>query len=159
MSESEVPTPHQRRNSEHTKKDASSETSKTPTKNEGSQQSRQSSASGKQPSLTEGEIEQAHEEDTAGCLCPILAKLPHFHWSKYSVLIPYILYLLNRVQERQSADWLAINLHMISGTIHERNSMNRPGKKDVLTVKVFATVPGRGDGGQAGEAIESIGWI
>lgn len=69
-------------NPEHTEKVKSSETSKSSTNNDGKQVSSQNSQSSNQPLWRMREAERAHEEDTAGCWCPIAARLPHFHWSK-----------------------------------------------------------------------------
>ncbi|ESZ94161.1 hypothetical protein SBOR_5439 [Sclerotinia borealis F-4128] len=82
MSDAEARMRKQQRSSEHTKNIADSEISKMPTKDDGDKESSQSSQSSKQPLLREREAEQAHEEDTAGCFCPILSHIPHFHWSK-----------------------------------------------------------------------------
>ncbi|KAG4026370.1 hypothetical protein MFRU_041g00150 [Monilinia fructicola] len=82
MSDTEAQIRKQPESAEHTTKDAKSKISKTPAKNDGKHGSFQSSQSSKQPLLREREADQAHEEDMAGCLCSILAHIPHFHWSK-----------------------------------------------------------------------------
>ncbi|QSZ37420.1 hypothetical protein DSL72_009518 [Monilinia vaccinii-corymbosi] len=122
MSDTDARMRKQSQNIQHTKKDANSKTSHTPTKNDGNQGSFQSSQSSQQPLLREREAEEAHEEDTAGCLCLTLPRLPHF--------------------QRRHAHCLVISLRTKFGTIHERNLTSRLEEEDALIVKIFAIAPG-----------------
>ncbi|KAI9641629.1 hypothetical protein NHQ30_009483 [Ciborinia camelliae] len=80
IAEAEAQMLYQPQHPKQSNKDANSKPPKEPAKNNGNGSS--SSQSSKQPLLRQREADQAHEEDTAGCLCPILAHVPHFHWSK-----------------------------------------------------------------------------
>ncbi|KAF7899617.1 hypothetical protein EAF00_003953 [Botryotinia globosa] len=84
MSEADHQNRRPQGNSEHTNKNSGSDALKIPPKNDNIHRLTQSSRPSEQFLLRsrEREAEQAHEEDTTGCLCPILATLPHFHWSK-----------------------------------------------------------------------------
>ncbi|KAF7930494.1 uncharacterized protein EAE98_004894 [Botrytis deweyae] len=84
MSEADHSTRRPQQNSEHTNKNTGSDVSQMPPKNDSLHRLTQSSRSSEQFLLRsrEREVEQAHEENLTGCMCLVLAKVPHFHWSK-----------------------------------------------------------------------------
>ncbi|KAF7935611.1 hypothetical protein EAE99_002591 [Botrytis elliptica] len=85
MSEADHSTRRPQQNSEHTNKNTGSDVSQMPPKNDSLHRLTQSSRSSEQFLLRsrEREVEQAHEENLTGCMCLVLAKVSHFHWSKY----------------------------------------------------------------------------
>ncbi|KAF7959656.1 hypothetical protein EAE96_001271 [Botrytis aclada] len=84
MSEADDSNRRPQRNSERTNKSSGSDASQMPPKKDSMHRLTQSSRPSEQFLLRsrEREAEQAHEENTTGCLCPILAILPYLHWSK-----------------------------------------------------------------------------